>query len=158
VEPIRGADGPASVRARTPAKGEYFYRDGGLYPVYIRYVLIRDGGFQLVKNEEEFRAIYAPIESPDEALSYALAMRNLSAYYGLEYNREYEYFVDEIEDTHVETVADGYSVHLYHYQLFGCGPHNTYAIELLVDPQGTITQVAQEAVFKDPSEDGLCVD
>ena len=158
IEPYRNADEPESANARMPAEGEYFYRAGGLYPIYVRYVLFRDDRFRLIKTEEEFREIFSPIDSPDEALSYALALRNLSAYYNLEFDPTYEYFVNELEDTHVDAVENGYIVHLYRYQVFGCGPHNTSAVDLLITNQGFVEEVTREAVYKDPSEDDLCVD
>jgi hypothetical protein len=154
VEPFRHPDQPDSI----DAEGEYIYRTGGLMPVYVRYVIIRDDQFQLIKSEELFREVFAPIETENEALSYALALRNVSAYYGIELNTDYEYFVDQLEDTHVEISSDGYSVHLYNYQFFGCGPHYTYVIDLKVSDQGLIEEIDREAVYKDPSEDTLCVD
>jgi hypothetical protein len=158
VEPYRNTDEPESADARMPAEGEYFYRTGGLYPIFVRYVLFGDDQLRLIETEEEFRGIFSPIDSPDEALSYALAVTNLSAYYNLEFNPDYEYFVNELEDTHVDVVEDGYIVHLYRYQAFGCGPHNTSAVDLLITNQGSVEEVAREAVYKDPSEDDLCVD
>lgn len=158
IEPYRSADEPESADARTPAEGEYFYMTGGLYPIFVRYVLFGDDQFRLIKAEEEFRGIFSPIDSPGEALSYALAVTNLSAYYDLEFNPDYDYFVNELEDTHVDGVEDGYIVRLYRYQVFGCGPHNTSAVDLLITNQGFVEEVAREAVYKDPSEDDLCVD
>jgi hypothetical protein len=158
IEPFRNPDESELADDRMPAEGEYFYRTGGLYPIFVRYVLFGDDQFRLVKTEEEFRGIFSPIDSPDEALSYALAVTNLSAYYDLEFNPDYEYFVNELEDTYVDVVEDGYIVHLYRYQVFGCGPHNTSAVDLLVTHQGFVEEVAREAVYKDPSEDDLCVD
>jgi hypothetical protein len=153
-EPFRHPDQPGSI----DDEGEYIYRTGGLMPVYVRYVIIREGQFQLIKSEEQFREVFAPVETENEALSYALVLRNLSAYYGIEFNPEYEYFVDKLEDTYVESSSDGYVVHLYNYQFYGCGPHLTYAIDLLVTDQGMIEEINREAVYKDPSEDTLCVD
>ena len=158
TEPLRNTDDPGSASVRIPAEGEYFYRSGGLYPIYIRYVLFRDGQFRLIRNEGEFREVFSPIGSPEEALSYALAVRNLSAYYDLEFDPTYEYFVRELEDTHVDVVANGYVVHLYRYQAVGCGPHNTFVVDLSINDQGLVEEVARKAVYKDPSEDDLCVD
>jgi hypothetical protein len=140
------------------AEGEYLYSYGGLWPVFVRYVVFHDDRFQSIKSEGQFREFFAPVETPDEALSYALALKNLSAYYGLELNPEYEYSVDELEDTHVKSTPDGYLVHLFSYQMFGCGPHYTKAVDLLVTDRGTIEEVAREPVYRDPSEDDLCVD
>jgi hypothetical protein len=153
-EPFRHTGQPESV----DAEDHYIYRTGGLMPVYVRYVIIRNDQFQLIQSEEQFREVFAPVETDNEALGYALALRNVSAFYGIEFNPEYEYFVDKIEDTYVESSSDGYVVHLYNYQFYGCGPHLTYALDLLVTDQGMIEEIHREAVYKDPSEDTLCVD
>jgi hypothetical protein len=82
-------------------KGLYFYYTGGLFGSYIRYIIVQDDAFRLIKSEDEFRDIYAPIETSEEALSYVLAVKNLSAYYGLAYTPGYKYEIDTIEDTYV---------------------------------------------------------
>jgi hypothetical protein len=119
---------------------------------------MRDGQLQLIRTQDEFREVFAPVQAVEEALSYALAVTRYSARYGLELDAQYEYLVDEIEDTHVEAVDDGYRVHLYYYRLCGCGPHPTSAVELHVGPDGQIEQVAVQDVYKDPDEDDLCID
>lgn len=138
--------------------GQYLYYTGGLFGTYIRYVIQQDGELVLLKTEEDFREVFAPIESADEALSYALAVRNLSAYYGIEYFPEYEYEVDIIEDTFVTPEADGYRVHLFYDQVFGCGPHWTSAIDVHVSVDGNVEEVSATALFRDPNIDELCVD
>jgi hypothetical protein len=138
--------------------GAYFYRRGCMLPSYVRYVAYREGSFTLVETEDQFRALFAPVESPEEALSFALALTGYSAYYGLAQEAGLEYFVRSLEDTHVEQTEDGYAVFLYHYQFCGCGPHNTYAIEVDVDRQGFLETKEPSAVFRNPQEDNLCVD
>ncbi|KAA3655873.1 MAG: hypothetical protein DWQ04_32755 [Chloroflexi bacterium] len=139
-------------------EGNYLDREGGLFPIFIRYVIFRDDQFELIGTRDEFKAVFAPVTSPEEALSYALVMKDLSAYFGLEYDSKYEYFVDEIEDSYVEEKAGGYLVHMYSYELFGCGPHITSAVDVEVTTDGDINKINSEAVYKDPSEDDLCVD
>jgi hypothetical protein len=122
VIPYLNAEEREEETARMLAEHKYFFNIGGSLPTYVRYVIFRDNQFELVETEDEFRSIFAPIGGPQEALSYALAVRDLSAYYGLTRDSRLQYFVDEIEDTHVEETADGYLVHLFSYQVFGCGP------------------------------------
>jgi hypothetical protein len=139
-------------------RGEFLHYTGGLFGEYIRYVIQRDGEFVLLKTEADFRTAFAPIESPEEALSYALAVRNLAAYYDLQYLPGYEYEVGTIEDTHVTAEADGYIVHLFHQQVAGCGPHWTSAVDVRVAFDGQLEEIANEALFHDPNTDELCVD
>ena len=157
VEPLlSGEDLPDEPEF--PDEGTYFYSSGGFFPRFTRYVIYKDGEFELLQNLDDFRAVFAPVDTPEEALGYALAVNRASAYFDLEHDPQYEYFVDTIEDTHVETRSDGYLVHLFRYQFFGCGPHNTYALTFHVSEQGEIEEVSSEPIFKDPSEDDLCVD
>lgn len=158
VMPYRNLEEPGTENTRMLAEGKYFFNIGGIEPAYVRYVISQDNQFELIETENKFRTIFAPITSPQEALSFALAVRNLSAYYGLKIEPRYQYFVDEIEDTHVDETADGYLVHLFFYEAFGCGPHLTYAVDVNVSTQGHVMETNKEPIYKDPSEDGLCVD
>jgi hypothetical protein len=139
-------------------QGEFIYHLGGLSRSYLRYVIIQNGEFRLLKTVNDFRAVYAPIDSPEEALSYVLAVTRLSAYYGLEYDPAMEYEVNEIEDTFVTAETDGYRLHLFYYQLFGCGPHWITAMDMHISFDGTIQEISQTQIFRDPTMDELCVD
>ena len=150
-------EGSEELRAEIES-GQFFYYTGGLFGNYVRYIIQQNGEFVLLKTEEGFRKIFAPIESPDEALSYALAVRDLSAYYGIEYTPGYEYEVDTIEDTYVTPEAGGYLVHLFHAQVFGCGPHWTSEVDVRVTVEGNVEEVASKPIFRDPNIDEVCVD
>ena len=134
------------------------FNDGCLFPVYVRYVIFRDGEFSSMKTLEELQAVYAPIESPEEALSFALAATGLEAKYGLQRQPGFRYFQEPLEDTFVEEKEAGYEALLYHYQVCGCGPHTTSAVRLQVSREGAIEEISNNPVYEDPSEDGLCVD
>ena len=138
--------------------GQFLYYTGGLFGSYIRYVIHQNGEFVLLKTEEDFRRLFAPIESPDEALSYVLAIRNLSASYGIQYDPAYEYEVDTIEDTYVTPDPDGYLIHLFYDQAFGCGPHWTSEVDVHVSVEGNVEEVASNPIFRDPNLDDVCID
>jgi hypothetical protein len=139
-------------------QSEYFFNVGGPMPDLVRYVIFKDGGFQLVKNPDEFRAVFAPVDSPDEALSFALGLANVYAQYDLKFNIRYRYEVKALEDTFVEATGDGFIVHAFDYQFFGCGPHYYYSVELMVTPDGKVQENSRIKIYRDPSEDGVCVD
>ena len=141
-----------------PEEGIYLYREGCLFPEYVRYVIERDGQFVLIESLADLRDVYAAVSSQDEALSYALAATGISAYYGLEAPKGMRYFVNELEDSHVVETAGGYSVHLYDYALCGCGPHTTYQVEVMVTSGGDIEIVNREPAFEDPEDDDWCVE
>jgi hypothetical protein len=144
--------------------GYHLYTEGCMAPSLIRYVVYRDGQFQVIGSWLELQEVFAPIESPDEALSFAIALTGYSAYYGLEVEPGLTYFVDTLEDTHVVDTDDGsetpggYRVHLFYYELCGCGPHDTVSAKVFVTRSGQISSVERESVFKDPQDDGLCID
>ncbi|MEP7135356.1 MAG: hypothetical protein ABI904_10530 [Chloroflexota bacterium] len=150
-------EGSEELRAEIDSQ-QFFYYTGGLVGNYVRYIIQQNGEFVLLRTEADFRKVVAPIESPDEALSYVLAVRNLSAYYGLHYDPAYEYEVDTVEDTYVTSEAGGYLVHLFHDRVFGCGPHWTSEVDVRVTVEGNVEEAASKPIFRDPNMDELCVD
>ncbi|MBN1878399.1 MAG: hypothetical protein JXA33_29545 [Anaerolineae bacterium] len=151
-------DDPETLLTQIEAEG-YFYNEGCKFPAYIRYIVFRDGAFQLLNDLADLQALFAPITSAEEALSYAMAATGYSAYYGLEIERGYHYFANTLEDTQVTgTEADGYTVHLFYYQFCGCGPHTTSSIDVQVSLTGEIDIGEFLPAFKDPTEDNLCID
>lgn len=153
-----GAEFVATGGYSYTAAGDFFYIVGCEVNSGVQYVIVRDDEFVLIETEDEFRQLFAPIESADEALSYALAVTGLEAYYGLELDLSAVYFVDNIEDTHVETVADGYLVQLDQRTICGCGRKPITAVEFHITPQGHITQLNREAVYEWPALNCLCID
>lgn len=151
--PIQHSEDPGA-----DATQEYIYRDGCLMPAFNRYAIFKDGQFQLLKNPADLQATYAPIETSEEALSYALAATGNMAIYGFEAPPGYRYLIDEIEDTHVVETSEGYRVLLYDYQVCGCGPHTTSAVWLEVSKSGEVKEAERTPAFENPEEDGLCVD
>ncbi len=150
-------EGSEELRAEIES-GQFFYYTGGLFGNYVRYIIQQNGEFVLLKTQDDFRNVFAPIESPDEALSYVLAVRNLAAYYGLQYHPAYEYEVDTVEDTYVTPEAGGYLVHLFYDQVFGCGPHWTSEVDVHVSVEGNVEEAASKPILRDPNMDELCVD
>lgn len=137
---------------------DYFANVGCRNPIFTRYVIFKDDEYKLIKNEREFRELYAPITSANEALSYALAITGFSAYYDLEKNPEYRYFENYIEDTHVVELDNGFEINLYDYKACGCGPHPTSMVRVQVLPDGKLSQTPFTKVYEDPKEDSLCID
>ncbi len=140
------------------SEGQYFFRVGGISSFLVRYVAYIDGQFTLIETEEEFRVLFAPLESPDEALSYVQAVTGLSALFGLKQESHYVYAAAEVEDTHVDVAADGYIVHMYYVDLFGCGLHWTYTVDFHVTREGHVKQNNMKQVFRDTTLDDWCID
>lgn len=140
------------------AEGGEFVRSSGLFPVRYRYLVWQDGAPALLRSPAEFQAFFAPIESEAEALSYAVAMTGLEARYGHARDSDLVYEVDEIEDSHVVAVDDGYEVHLFAEPEFGCGPFYTRAVVVHVGRDGSLDERFGERLYRNPEYDDLCVD
>jgi hypothetical protein len=151
-------DDPARSDEALQASGAYVLRRGGLWPVYVRYVIYGEGAYAIIKDAAALRALFAPIESPEEALSYALAATGLDALYGLARQPNHAYEGQVIRDSHVTSATNGYRLLLYHTQVFGCGPHWTHAVELHVRSDGEISELSRKPAFRDRSTDGMCID
>jgi len=123
-----------------------------------RLALSKDGQIQLVNDLAELQAAFAPIETPDEALSYSLAATGLEAQFGYQVDRTFRYQMKQIEDTHVTVTDTGYLVNLYDGYLCGCGPHPYNRVDVTVTREGQIEIGKRQPVSEDPKMDGLCID
>ncbi len=99
---------------------------------------------------EEIRARYAPIESEDEALSYALAATGYQAAYDLEKTFCNDVYLDyiaqvpQIEETHVERLENSYRIYL-----FTTDPiMGIMSVVVDVAPDGAITSRGVQQVAK----------
>lgn len=125
---------------------------------YIRYLVRSNDQTLLVDSIEEMAMLYAPIDSPQEALSYAIATTGYAALFDLEQIKKPTLYTDVIEESHVEEVSGGYIVHLFNDYLCGCGPHVVQSVAVTVLQDGTIQIAAPVDAFSDPQYDDLCVD
>jgi hypothetical protein len=137
---------------------DYVYGDGGFFVTLSRYVVASAGSLVLLRNAEEFREFFAPVETPDEALSFAVALTNRAPFHGFKPPREYRYFTDRLCETYVEIRGSDFIVHnLVQHVDFGC-EHPTYLIDYRVARDGSVSEVDRKKVFENPKEDRLCVD
>ena len=149
---------PDQINAQVFAPGQFIYRSYDLVPTYYRYVIRRDNQFQLIKTRTEFEAVYTPVESEDEALSYALAITGFSARYGLTIQSDYHYLTNELEDTYVEKTEQGYEVYLYdELECGGCRPHTTSSDSVIVTTNGKVVLRGKMPIFEDPQGNEGCI-
>lgn len=132
-----------------PRNQVYFKQVPGLDPRYRSYVLYQDGTFRLLIKQSEFKAVFAPVESAEEAVSYAMAMTSLSARFDLDPNANVKYLVDRIEETHAEETPEGYLVYLFDWShKMGCDIHPFYAVKVLVTREGDVYEVERQEIYK----------
>jgi hypothetical protein len=134
------------------------FNNGCSRPMLVRYIVYSDGNYQLIRNLVDLSQYFAPIESPEEALAYAIAATGYQSLYNFTPPPEYRFLLDNIEETTINNTNDGYIVALYHHQFCGCGPHITFLTKVRVNFDGTINLLDPVPAFEDPAEDGLCVD
>ncbi len=125
---------------------------------YVRYLVYYNDKIHLVDSAEGLAAIYAPIDSPLEALSFAVAATGLSAQYDLDQYANLDLYAAQIEETYVSETGDGYLVHLFDSYLCGCGPHIVQSVDVTVTREGKISLSEAVDAYSDPKLDGLCID
>ena len=132
-----------------PPDREYFRQQPGLDTRYRSYVIFQDGKYRLIINKSEFKDIFAPVESTDEALSYAMAMTSLEARFDIDPNANIDYLVDVIEETHAEETPDGYLVYLFDWDhKMGCDIHSSYAVKVLVTRDGEVHEAERQEIYR----------
>jgi len=141
----------------TGTNDECIFNTGGFIQDCRRLIVFKDGKYQIIQDAQTFRSLFAPVTSPEEALGFALALKNVSAYYGQTIRPDYEYEPGILEDTYVEPIQDGYIVHAFNYQVFSCPPHYTYAVSIKVSKNGEVEEISRYPIFYDPTKN-MCVD
>jgi hypothetical protein len=149
----------ATTMAYEPiADFKYVYLNQCLRTQYIRYVVSDSDTLVLVDSIDGLAALFAPIDTPEEALSYAIAATGYSAIYDLHEFPRPKLYVDSVEETFVTATEEGYSVHLFDAYLCGCGPHIAKSVEVEVSRDGQIKTSEPINAFSDPKMDELCID
>jgi hypothetical protein len=143
------------------AEGDSCIRiDGFLNPECVQARVTQGGVSQIITSQEELRDWFSPIESADEALSYALLATGYTAKYAPEDYRlavgeicdpgpeHYRYYTDVLEDTHVVKVINGYHVNLFYSENVGCGPFPVSSVTVEVAFDGAISEFPMIRLFE----------
>ncbi len=132
-----------------PPNQEYFKQLSGLDTRYRSYALYEDGTYRLLIKKTEFKEVFAPVESAEEAISYAMAMTSLAARFDLDPDANVDYLVDVIEETHAEEAPGGYLVYLFDWShKMGCDIHPFYAVKVLVTLEGDVHEVDRQEIYR----------
>ena len=132
-----------------PPDQAYFRQVPGLDTRFRSYVIFQDGVFRLLIKQSEFKTAFAPVDSAEEALSYAMAMTSLEARFDLDRNPNVDYLVKHIEETHAEETAEGYLVYLFDgSHRMGCDVQPFYAVTVLVTPEGDVSEVKRQKIYE----------
>lgn len=132
-----------------PPNREYFKQPLGMDTRFRSLVVFQDEKFRLFIKKSEFKDIFAPVESAEEAISYAMAMTSLSARFDINPNDGVEYLVDVIEETHAEEIPGGYLVYLFDSdRKMGCDIHLFYAVKVLVTRDGEVNEMERQEIYR----------
>jgi hypothetical protein len=129
----------SSPASQDEPREAYLYRTGAAFLQNIAYFFLVDRSLRLIGTPAELRDLFAPIQSPEEAVNYAQLMTGLDAVYQLVPEPEYIYFYDPVDATRVENTTEGYRVFLFHSPGCGCEPWINSEVELLVNRDGSVT-------------------
>jgi hypothetical protein len=138
--------------------GECIYSSGFFVSGCYQYIIFKDNRYERIDTLAAFRRVFAPVESPEEALGFALASGDYHARYGQVMDPRLVYYVSRFEDTYVKTIQEGYLVQLFYTPIFGCGPFVTEAVEIKVTYDGVTTPMRRFPVHRNPEQDKFCVD
>lgn len=130
-----------------------------------------NGQIRLLDTPVKFLQVFAPVESAEEALAFAVALHNAHPLYAfdkralgsknygmIDLRPEFRYYAPEFVPTTVKQEGSDYLVNLFSFQQFGCGPHPYFAVSYRVTAAGTVTETSRTRLFEDPHFDDLCVD
>lgn len=80
-----------------------------------KYIIKNKDTYELIEDLDQLKKIYAPIDSKEEALSYAIAISGFKPEYNFTNNTNSNiiYKVNNIEKTNVKEVDDAYKVNLF---------------------------------------------
>jgi hypothetical protein len=134
------------------------YRSGCRLATWHRYVVADGKKLDLIDTKDAFVKRFAPVETPAEALAFAVALTDSKALLKIDLPKDAVLFLKTIDPTSVTPVADGFKVRLYGYQFCGCGPHNHTAVDYLVTRAGEVRELDNQPAWKDPKTDKLCID
>lgn len=87
---------------------------------YRRYAVFKDGTWHVLKNMNDLKNMFAPIETKAEALSYAILATCYYPRYDLSYDSDYTYYTNVIEETYVTENDTTYTVVLFDDTISGC--------------------------------------
>ncbi len=131
-------------------------REGCMMPFFRRYIAKQGEEFKLIGSMAEFQSIFAPVETKDEALAFAVALTSSLPRYDTSVPEGYFPVSSSITPTSATETEDGYIVHLFDSEPCGCGSHPYYAIDYLVTREGNVTELSREKVYDSTMQ--ICVD
>ncbi len=137
-----------------PSQG--ILREGCMMPLFRKYIIRQGEEIKLIESAEDFRSEFAPVETKEEALAFAIALTSSLSRYDTSVPEDYFSVSSTITPTYANETEEGYIVHLFDSQLCGSGTHPYYAIDYMVSIDGNVTEISREEVFNSTRQ--ICFD
>jgi hypothetical protein len=128
-----------------PSQG--ILREGCMMPLFRKYVVKQGEDFKLIESAEDFKSEFAPVETKEEALAFAVALTSSLSRYDTSAPEGYFSVSSAITPTYANETENGYLVHLFDSELCGCGTHPYYAVDYLVSKDGNVTEIARQEIY-----------
>jgi hypothetical protein len=131
---------------------------GGLIVGVEKVLIKKQNNYVVINNKKDLQKTFAPINTPQAALSYAILNTRYFATFDEDFFKSrYKYYGINPEVSFIKKDGQNYMVHLFHYQQFGCD-HPYFSALFKVTPGGEVTLIESKKSFEDPKDNGLCVD
>jgi len=131
-------------------------RVGCMLPAYRNYIVAINGDFRLIKSKEEFAALFAPVQSPEEAMAFAVALTDSFPLYDRVVPQGYFAVSPAAAPSSIEEKNGAFAVHLFDRPICGCSTHPYYAVDYLVTKEGNVTELSRWMVYD--SNNQICFD
>jgi hypothetical protein len=130
----------------------------GMIQLHMTFLIPEGKNLEIIRSRADFIKRFAPAESPEEALAFAVAFTGASPDYSPRYVSGFHYYSGQIEGTRVTEDGDAYRVTLFDQQVFGCGIKPLSELEIKVTKAGEVTTLSSKPLYADPTSAGMCVD
>lgn len=113
------------------------------------YVFEVDGEMIVADSLADMQALFAPIETPEEALAYASLVADEHARFEFPLAApNIVYYERVIEDSYARPEGDNFRVLLHKTNYCGCGTSDdTFQVEIIVSPDGALTYDQRNLVY-----------
>lgn len=124
----------------------------------IEFLVIKDKQIQHIKTKSEFRKLFGPVTSENEALAFATTLTKADANYDLiipesipipfsDENKVVQSFVNTAEETHVETKGEEFIVHLFDSHIV-CNSDDAFdAVSYSVSKDGVVKEISRTKLY-----------
>jgi hypothetical protein len=129
----------------------------GMMPMCYEIMIKNGNKYVIISDKNDLKNIFAPIDNVEEAISFVCALTHSEPLYKFDFSKKNKYFKKQLFKTYVTQIGTDYVVHLFHFDYFGCPPHEMFEITYLVHKNGDIKELSKEKIFED-TENRMCVD